>query len=112
MTMTPVKYMTAKEFRDDGFLQEVNRQFFHPLGLALAVYVDDEGFDDCFRVSIWDERDDPEGWFFAPGELSKEKADKVEALRLSKADERCRQLGTVSSVIQLVGQELRSPYVD
>ena len=76
--------MTAKEFRDEGFLQEVNRQFFHPLGLALAVYVDDEAMDDCMKVSIWDEREDPEGWFFAEGELSQEKADNVAVLKESK----------------------------
>ena len=78
------QYMNAQDFREEGFLQEVNRQFFHPLGLALAVYVDDEGFDDCFSVSIWDARDDPEGWFFAEHELSQEKADKVETLMESK----------------------------
>lgn len=108
-----MKYMTAVDFRNEGFLQEVNRQFFHPLGLALALDVD-SGIDDegYLRVQVWDERDDPEGWFFGKNEMSKEKADKVEELRISKADERCRQLGTVHSVIQLVNQEVRSPYND
>lgn len=31
----PIKYMDLTEFREKGFLQEANRQFFHPLGLAL-----------------------------------------------------------------------------
>lgn len=31
-----VKYISAKKFREEGFLQEVNRQFLHPLGLALT----------------------------------------------------------------------------
>jgi hypothetical protein len=31
----PIKHMDLGEFRDLGFLQEANRQFFHPLGLAL-----------------------------------------------------------------------------
>lgn len=31
----PVKYMDMDEFRDAGFLQEANRRFFHPLGIAL-----------------------------------------------------------------------------
>lgn len=35
--MTDVKRIDIKEFRAIGFLQEVNRQFFHPLGLALEV---------------------------------------------------------------------------
>lgn len=31
--------MTPKQFRDEGYLQEVNRLFLHPLGLALSVTV-------------------------------------------------------------------------
>jgi len=77
--------MDPQEFRDEGFLQEVNRQFFHPLGLAMAVMVDyglDE--DGLMSVSIWDERDDPEGWFFAEGEIDDAKAQKVDDLKASK----------------------------
>ena len=29
--------INLKEFVDAGYLQEVNRQFFHPLGLALEI---------------------------------------------------------------------------
>lgn len=36
-----VKRMPVNEFRDDGYLQEVNRRFLHPLGLALEVTVVD-----------------------------------------------------------------------
>jgi hypothetical protein len=28
--------MSGDEFREKGYLQEVNRRFFHPLGIALA----------------------------------------------------------------------------
>lgn len=35
--MTEVKRIPIKEFRALGFLQEVNRQFFHPHGLALEI---------------------------------------------------------------------------
>lgn len=31
----PIKYMDMAEFQEGGYLQEANRQFFHPLGLAL-----------------------------------------------------------------------------
>lgn len=31
------KYVDPKELRSEGFLQEVNRLFFHPLGLALSI---------------------------------------------------------------------------
>ena len=80
-----MKYMGAEEFRDEGFLQEVNRQFFHPLGLALALDID-AGIDEdgYMRVQVWDEKEDPEGWFFGKGELSQEKADNVAQLRASK----------------------------
>jgi hypothetical protein len=45
-----------------GFLQELNRRFLHPCGLALSVEVHEDGtetFD-----SIFDFRDDPEGILF------------------------------------------------
>lgn len=32
-----IKYLDLREFLDGGFLQEANRQFFHPLGLALEI---------------------------------------------------------------------------
>ena len=38
-----VKYIDIKEFVSNGFLQEANRQFFHPLGLALEVRVNGDG---------------------------------------------------------------------
>jgi hypothetical protein len=81
-----MKYMNAEDFRNEGFLQEVNRQFFHPLGLALALDVD-SGIDDegYMKVQVWDERGDPEGWFFGKGEIDSVKAFNVESLRLSKA---------------------------
>lgn len=54
-----MKRMTVKEFREIGYLQELNRQFLHPLGLALEVVVDDDGNESFGH--IWDSRDDPEG---------------------------------------------------
>lgn len=36
-TDDPIKYIGIDEFREFGYLQEVNRRFFHPLGLALEV---------------------------------------------------------------------------
>lgn len=38
----PIKRMGAREFRDLGLLQEVNRLFLHPRGLALEVETDDD----------------------------------------------------------------------
>lgn len=52
-----------REFRELGYLQELNRQFLHPLGLALEVVVEDDGRE---RLGgVWDYRDDPEGIYYA-----------------------------------------------
>lgn len=67
-----VKKMTLKDFVELGFLQELNRQFLHPRGLALAVTKTDD--NKYFFDGIYDAREDPEGWAFE--ELDKEKATK------------------------------------
>lgn len=54
--------MDIKEFREKGYLQELNRQFLHPLGLALEVVIDSNGNESI--GSIWDYRDDPEGFLY------------------------------------------------
>ena len=53
-----IKYMNIKEFREKGYLQELNRLFLHPLGLALEVVIDD---GDERLGGIWDYREDEEG---------------------------------------------------
>lgn len=53
------KKLNIDEFRNLGYLQEVNRRFFHPLGLALSISLDDDG--NTTLHSILDFRDDPEG---------------------------------------------------
>ena len=74
------KYMDIKEFRELGFLQEVNRRFLHQFGLALKVVVDEDGTESL--GGIWDYRDDPEGIRFKKGVISLKKAIHVESLRL------------------------------
>jgi hypothetical protein len=57
------KYIDACEFKELGYLQEVNRRFFHPLGLALEVETDDS--TGASKISgIIDARDDEEGFVF------------------------------------------------
>lgn len=75
--------MDIKEFREKGFLQEVNRQFFHPLGLALEVHINEDTGEETLG-EIWDYRSDPEGIIFdysnsKPERVSmaKEKAENV-----------------------------------
>lgn len=74
-----MKTVDPREFRDSGLLQEVNRQWFHPRGLALYVTVD-SGAGTVGFGGILDARDDPEGFLFAPEEPDAAKA--VEAARL------------------------------
>lgn len=59
--------MDIAEFRKLGLLQEANRRYFHPAGLALAVYgaKDDEQPITETLAYIIDSRDDPEGFCFA-----------------------------------------------
>jgi hypothetical protein len=59
-----VKKMTPKEFRESGYLQELNRLFLHPLGLAMEVTINDDGTE--FFSGVWDCRDDPEGIVYSP----------------------------------------------
>lgn len=51
------------EFRRAGYLQELNRRFLHPLGLALEIVIEQDG---SHRLGgVWDYRDDPEGMVYA-----------------------------------------------
>jgi phosphoenolpyruvate synthase/pyruvate phosphate dikinase len=46
------KTIDIKEFREKGYLQEVNRRFFHRLGMALVVYVRNDNGEEglsCIR---------------------------------------------------------------
>ena len=52
-----------KEFRSKGYLQELNRRFLHPLGLALEVIVDKADGSEMLG-GIWDYRKDAEGIYF------------------------------------------------
>lgn len=89
--MTP-EYMDAEEFVDEGYLQELNRQFLHPLGLALEVGIDEYGWH---LRGIWDYRDDPEGINYFDGILDIDKADNVQREFDRHAAARLRGLGYI-----------------
>ena len=57
-----IKRIDIKEFREKGYLQEVNRRFFHPLGLALEINQEDDGTESL--GGVWDYREDPEGIYY------------------------------------------------
>ena len=88
-----IKYMDIKEFREKGFLQEANRMFFHPLGLALEVAINGDGKETL--ANVWDFRDDSEGLLYGDYIIDRNKAVEVEKLRLSKVKAR-RKTGECS----------------
>jgi len=57
-----IKKIDIKEFREKGYLQELNRKFLHPLGLALEVLINDDGKEEL--GGIWDYREDDEGIYY------------------------------------------------
>lgn len=57
-----IKRIDVKEFREKGYLQELNRRFLHPLGLALEISIDDDGNEKL--GGVWDYRDDEEGIYY------------------------------------------------
>lgn len=91
-----IKRMNIREFRAEGFLQEANRVFFHPLGLALEVNVEDDGTETL--GGIWDYRDDPEGVAFGPGVIDPENIQKVEAERQRHHGARHKMFRTGSTI--------------
>ena len=70
--MNKIKKMSISELREKGYLQELNRRFLHPLGLALEVIVNDDGTEEL--GGIWDYRDDDEGIYYG---LSKSEGDRI-----------------------------------
>jgi len=57
-----INYMNICNFVELGYLQEVNRGFLHPLGLALEAT---EFVDGCCELSgVWDYRGDAEGMLY------------------------------------------------
>lgn len=95
-----LKHVKIDDLINSGLLQEVNRQFFHPRGLALAVAYhtgDDEHLNETevAHMTLIDSRDDPEGFMFADGVLSEEKAESCANLLDSFKEHREQHLGFV-----------------
>lgn len=74
-----MKRIPISEFREEGYLQELNRQFLHPMGLALEIIMEEDG---SMRLGgVWDYRDDPEGIYFAPGEDPAHDAERMRKMK-------------------------------
>lgn len=85
------KKMSVKDFREQGYLQELNRRFLHPLGLALEIVKHPDGTETFGHV--WDERDDPEGIIFGEGMIDPEKANRIDHEARQKGNQRMKLLG-------------------
>lgn len=101
--MDDIKRIDLKEFVEHGYLQEVNRQFFHPLGLALEVVVDDDG--SVTLGGVWDCRDDLEGVTFAAGVIDGDKAMRVAAELDHRRVARVKRLGGMVQPLGMVVPE-------
>lgn len=94
--MSEIKRIGAREFRELGLLQELNRLFLHPRGLALEVVIDG---DQVEFGGVWDYREDPEGIIFGDSMLdddeSRERAKRVSEMLEDHREAREKLLGSV-----------------
>lgn len=93
--MSDIKRMDIRDFCDEGYLQEVNRRFFHPLGLALEVNIFEDGTKEL--GGIWDYRETETGMWYAESitklEKFKSRADRFDELFQKRLLERYNLLG-------------------
>lgn len=87
-----MKYLDLDELVDGGYLQEVNRRFFHPLGLALEATRFTAGTAKPMVIQIQDHRDDLEGVAFTETP-SRDKFEKVYAEELRRRPIREKAVG-------------------
>ncbi|HRW20620.1 MAG TPA: hypothetical protein P5509_01470 [Bacteroidales bacterium] len=81
--MKEVKTIEGEELREKGYLQEVNRRFFHPLGLALSMIIDKEK-KNAVAFQIIDCRDDEEGIYYALHDPEYSDAERLERFNNNK----------------------------
>lgn len=89
-------YMDLQRFVESGLLQEANRLFFHPRGLALVVAVDKtpEGVRNHRLTGIADYRHCPEGIYFTEfTESDVTRGQLIEAERVGREPGRIETLG-------------------
>jgi len=74
-----MKYLKIKDFREKGYLQELNRRFLHQLGLAIEIKISDDG--DEVISGIQDHRDDEEGIYY---DIANSESDRKEVFKKKK----------------------------
>lgn len=90
--MSTTKYIDPEEFVSEGYLQEINRRFLHPLGMALAVSTDMETGKTSF-VGVIDDRDDMEGVAFHAADLNPAHVENFDAISKERRTPRVAALG-------------------
>ncbi len=85
-----INYLDVKEFRVQGYLQEINRVVLHPLGLALEIQTHDDGTESF--GGVWDYRSDPEGIMYGDA-LDKDKRENIRKLTEKRRPPRELALG-------------------
>lgn len=91
------KKLSMDEFHKQGYLQELNRQFLHPLGLSLAIKVED---GKRTFYAFYDHRESKEDLLFEPGLLDPTKAKFVEREQEERGQVRSSRLGFVVQPIE------------
>jgi len=86
-----IKRMLPRDFRALGYLQELNRIFLHPLGLALEIIVDTATNEEYFGC-VWDYRDTDHGVIFGI-KTDKKKASRIAAEKVKKSAARQSKFG-------------------
>ncbi len=97
-----MKKVRLKEFQARGYLQEANRLFFHPLGMALTFKKLEKG--NVEYLCIADYRKEPGGYMFEDlsDNVAKRKSDYVNKKRALIAKERMKKHGFI---IQPIGHK-------
>ena len=99
-----IRRMLPREFRAQGYLQELNRTYLHPLGLAIEIIIDTSTNEEYFG-GVWDYRDTDHGIIFGI-KTDKEKATRIAAEKGKKSAARQNKFGwSVQPVGKLVEKE-------
>jgi hypothetical protein len=96
-----INTISVAKFRRIGYLQEINRTYLHPMGLALSVEVGRSG-EETFGI-IWDYRDDLEGIVFDDSLIDdefEERANLLAAVFLARSRRRKELLGYIIQPIK------------
>lgn len=89
----PNPTLTAREFIDFGYLQELNRNFLAPLGLVMEIAPPDDENRSLGELKIFDFRTSPEKAILPVSQLDSQKAENVSSALDLAGSRRLKQLG-------------------